>query len=155
MALSLAQEPLHWHAAGHWACVLAGCRVPSSGSLSSSPAGRRGAVEEGSVLADHMSEKGVLQMLLDVRFLRASLAEGRPRSAASSAPPAPPAAQPRQGPPRLARDGPGQQLQDWFLGLETTLQVRARLGPSQALCWSGGGRSLLDACLLACKATRV
>ena len=107
------------------------------------------------MLADHMSEKGMLQMLLDVRFLRASLAEGRPRSAASSAPPAPPAAQPRQGPPRGARDGPGQQLQDWFQGLETTLQVRARLAPPQALCGTEGGCIMPDVCRPACEAKHI
>ena len=81
------------------------------------------------MLAQHMSEKGVLQMLLDVRFLRASLAEGHPRSAAGSAPQGS-AAQAQPGPTRLARDdkGPGRQLQDWFQGLETTLQVLHR-------CW--------------------
>ena len=76
------------------------------------------------MLAQHMSEKGVLQMLLDVRFLRASLAEGRPRSAAGSATQGS-AAQAQPGPTRLAKDdkGPGRQVQDWFQGLETTLQV--------------------------------
>ena len=86
-------------------------------------------MEEGSTLAQHMSEKGVLQLLLDLRFLRTTLAEGRSRaSAASSSPAGPAAPQPRGSlGARGVQEGQGdsKQLQDWFQGLETMLQVRA------------------------------
>ncbi|KAK9864885.1 hypothetical protein WJX84_005968 [Apatococcus fuscideae] len=89
----------------------------------------RGALAVGSELDRRLSEKGILQLLFDVRFLRESLSGGRPHD--SSLPPAPPVTTPprlgrgqKEAKPVSARDKAAAARDSEFAVLEASLQER-------------------------------
>ncbi|KAK9836059.1 hypothetical protein WJX84_002269, partial [Apatococcus fuscideae] len=91
----------------------------------------REALDVGSELDRRLSEKGILQLLFDVRFLQEALSGGRPHDSSTSAAPAPAATTPprlgrghKEAKPLSAGDKAAASRDGEFAALETSLQER-------------------------------